>query len=1491
MRHNTVSLKTLISLMLALIGITNWTSILALSAAADSSKTNTYNSPQAVAATPASASSETKGRAAEAYAKLPVSFEANQGQTDSSVKFISRGSHHALFLTSNESVLVLDEPATRSEAKRRRAVLRMKLEGANASVQVEGIDELPGKTNYFIGKDAGQWRTEVPSYERVQYREVYPGVDLVYYENRKGIEYDFVVAAGANYKSIRLAIAGAKKARIDGSGDLVLTTEVGEIRQQKPMAYQEVEGVRRSVDARYRIDKKHKVGFEIGEYDRRLPLVIDPVLDYSTYLGGTNTDEGRAIVVDGSGNAYITGDTSSFNFPTTKDAFDTTYANSFDVFVTKLNAAGSAMIYSTYIGGNSQDQGLGIFVDSAGIAYITGFTNSPDFSVTAGVVQPMLNGSFDGDAFVTKLNSTGTALVYSTFLGGSFGEQGTGIAVDSSGNAYVTGFTESTTFPTTMGAFQSTNGGSSFSNDAFVTKLNATATALVYSTYLGGTSEDQGAGIAVDSTGRAFVAGSTNSSNFDVTAGAFQTTFGGSSGSFSSVGDAFVTEFNSTGTALVYSTYLGGTGNDGAFGLAVNASGEAFICGSTASFNLPVTPGAVRILNGGIAKTTNSASTWGAVNNGLTDGNILSIAIDPVTPATVYTGTNQGGIFKSTNGGTAWSPINSGLTSLTIRAIAINPATPSTLYLGTANRGVFKSTDSGASWKAINTGQGGGTVNALVLDPSNPATIYAGTDSGVFKTTNSGANWTGVNMGLNSTFIQSLTIDPVNPSNLYVGTFTGVYFTRNGGQNWSPSSLTNAVIRSLRVDPLTPANVYGGGDQGVFKSTDAGVTWQGRNTGLTNRIVSALAINPANSLIVYAGTGNGVFKSTDGGNIWASVSTGLAGAEISALAIDPVTPTTLYAGSTPGGTDGFVARLISSGAGLTYCTYLGGDEFDTSSSIAVDSSKNAYVTGSTSSRNFPTTTGTFQSLGGNFNSDAYVTKLTPTGNGFGYSTYLGGNSSEQGFGIAVNSSGNAYVTGTTSSTDFPITSGAFQTTLGNFSNDGFVAKLDPTPSLTSDLRIDLTGPSGTFTANSFINYTITVTNDGPDPAFAVTVTGELSPFTTFSSCNSNFSCSGSGNTVTFNINKLEPFATFTGNVSATVNCSMPDGSTITNTAKVESPTPDPVPSNNMDSVSNSGSNPPPMLSSTSLAFTEAGGSSSVTVTTSGGCPWTAVSNASWIHITFSSNCCNGVVNYTVDANSGPPRIGTMTIAGITFTVQQSGVTTSETIGVYDPPTRTFYLRNSNTPGNADIQVQYGPANAVPVVGDWNGDGVDTIGVYEPSTRTFYLRNSNTVGNADLTIQYGPAGAIPIVGDWNGDGTDTIGAYDPATRTFYLRNSNTIGNADIQIQYGPLSVVPVAGAWAALGMDTIGVYEPGTRTFYLRNANTPGPADIQVQYGPSGSVATVGDFDNNGSTTIGVYETSTRTFYLKNSNGPGNADIQIQYGPAGATPLIGDWDGQ
>ena len=1502
MRHNSVILKKLSILTLLLLGLTNWTSIAARpfdSGALTrlSSRTSLANDRMVpglgnvTKSKPDSVEGDTSARAlvVKDYAKLPLSFEANQGQTDPAVKFLSRGSQYALFLTSTESVLVLNGPGVKNavarkksiSSRRRSAVLRFKLAGANPAAAVEGVDEVPGKSNYFIGKDASRWRSNIPNYSRVQYRDVYPGVDLIYYGNSRGLEFDFVVAPGADYRKIQFAVKGASGARIDSSGDLVLTTAVGEVRQQKPFVYQEMDEGRRAIPARYVFNGNRRVGFEIGEHDSTKPLIIDPVLDYSTFLGGTSSDEGRGIVLDSSGNAYVAGRTFSFNFPITIDSFDSTYANWFDVFVTKLNAAGSALVYSTYLGGNSDDNAFGIFVDSSGDAYVTGSTTSTAYPTTPGAFQTTYRGS--GDGFVTKLNSTGTALIYSTFLGGTSSDQASAIGVDSSGNAYITGVTSSTNFPATAGAFQTTN---ALGSDAFITKLDPTGTAPVYSTFLGGARADQGTGIVVDSLGRAFISGATNSIDFDITLGAFQTTFGGSSSTFVTMGDAFVTQLNDLGTALLYSTYIGGSADDGALGIAANPAGEASICGITSSVNFPTTPGVVRVINGGAAKSNNDAGSWSAINSGITDGNVVAFAINPATPATVYVGTSNGGVFKSTDGGSNWIASNFGLTILNIGSLVIDPVMPSTLYLGTSGRGVFKSTDAGGSWRGINTGQGGSTVNALVINPLNPSIVYAGTDSGIFKTTNGGASWATSRSNL---FVRTLAIDPVNPANVYAGTSNGVFITKDAGDEWSLSGLGNGFIRALQVDPLAPATVYAGGDAGIVKTTDLGLTWHGVNTGLTNRSVNTIAINPQSSSLIYAGTANGVFRSTNGGGGWGPANNGLAGSTVNVLAVDPLTPATLYAGNQSGSQDGFVGRLNAAGSSLIYCTYLGGSSFDTSNSIALDSANNAYVTGQTSSTNFPTTPATFQSI--SFDTDAYVTKFDPTGTALVYSTYLGGsNSSEQGFGIAVDTSASAYVTGTTSSSNFPTTPGAFQTTLSAFSNDAFIAKLNPTPSLLTDLRIEMTGQMGTLVPNTFINYSITVTNDATDPAYGIILTDELPPSLNFEFCNS--SCISTGNTVTFNLNLLAPGASITLNVFARVNCTVADGSTITNTATVSSLTPDSNAANNNAAVSNLASNPPFSLSIPGQFFGIGGGTGAVSVFGSTSCSWTAVSNVSWIVITFSSGCCNGIVNYTVAPNPGAQRVGTMTIAGQTFTVIQFGVGGNDTIGLFRPSGNLFFLRNSNTPGFPDITAAFGAAGDLPVVGDWDGNGTVTLGLYRPSSSTFFLRNSNTTGFPDVTVSFGdgPGGDLPVVGDWNGDGVWTVGVYRPSTSTFYLRNSNTIGLPDLSIPFGAPGDLPIAGDWDGNGTTTIGVYRPSGSIFYLRNSNDVGLPDLSIPFGAAGDLPVVGDWDGNGNVTIGLYRPTGSIFYLRNTNATGFPDLTIPFGATGDQPLVGDWDG-
>ncbi|MEO7725271.1 MAG: SBBP repeat-containing protein [Chthoniobacterales bacterium] len=662
------------------------------------------------------------------------------------MKFLSRGSGYNLFLTNREAVLVLSKPekpaprpankATRAslsqEPKRQSTVLRTQLIAANPAGKVTGEEELAGKVNYFIGRDPAKWRTDVATYAKIRYEEVYPGIDLVYYGNQGQLEYDFVVGPGADPARIGLKVAGAQKVSLNGEGQLVVQTAGGTVRWDKPTVYQQAGGERRAVKGKYVLRRGHELGFEVAAYDTTKPLIIDPTLVYSTFLGGSNTDFGYATAVDTAGNAYVTGNTSSKDFPTTPGVFQQNRGQQDAAFVTELNPTGTAVLYSTYLGGNGSESGYAIAVDTAGKVYLTGNTSSSDFPTTPEAFQTTFQGTLD--VFVTELNATGSALLYSTYLGGSDFDYGFAIAVGVSGNAFVTGETTSANFPTTTGAFQTTYGGGL--RDAFVTELNPTGTGLIYSTYLGGSGEESGTGMAVDTSGNAYVTGSTGSSDFPTTAGAFQTT---KNGVFFT--DAFVTKLNPTGTGLLYSTYLGGIMSDQSGGIVVDTSGNAYITGTTSSSDFPTTAGA-------------------------------------------------------------------------------------------------------------------------------------------YQTTRIGED------------------------------------------------------------------------------------------------------------------------------------------------------------------DAFVTELNPSATGLSYSTYLGGSVGETGTGIAVNTSGNAYVTGQTSSPDFPTTAAAFQTTYGGGLTDAFVTELNPTGASLLYSTYFGGSGFESGRGIAVGTSGNAYLTGLTGSSDFPTTAGAFQTTFGGGVYDAFVAKFE-----------------------------------------------------------------------------------------------------------------------------------------------------------------------------------------------------------------------------------------------------------------------------------------------------------------------------------------------------------------------------------------------------------------------------------------------------------------
>jgi hypothetical protein len=458
----------------------------------------------------------------ESYGRLPLSFEANHGQTDGKVKFLSRGSGYNLFLTATEAVLSLRKPQPKDKAAQGSAlhkadkpepatVVAMKLVGANPDPKITGASQLPGKVNYFMGNDPKKWQTNIPTYARVRYTNVYPGIDLVYYGQGQKLEYDFIVAPGADPEAIALCF-GQTPLKIDQNGDLALDTKGGELRLQKPFIYQDIDGARKSVPGGYVLHpvknekQTHRVGFKVAAYDRTRALVIDPVLVYSTYLGGSYYDYGQGIAVDATGSCYVTGETQSTDFPT-QDPLYPNYAGNWDVFVARLSPAGDALVYSTYLGGSSNNVGSGIAVDATGSCYVTGGTFSTDFP-THDPLYP--NNAGRRDAFITRLSPAGDALVYSTYLGGSDYDRGSGIAVDATGSCYVTGDTSSTDFPTQDPLYPNNAGG----DDAFVTSLSPAGDALVYSTYLGGSNIDRGQGIAVDATGSCYVTGDTSSTDF-----------------------------------------------------------------------------------------------------------------------------------------------------------------------------------------------------------------------------------------------------------------------------------------------------------------------------------------------------------------------------------------------------------------------------------------------------------------------------------------------------------------------------------------------------------------------------------------------------------------------------------------------------------------------------------------------------------------------------------------------------------------------------------------------------------------------------------------------------------------------------------------------------------------------------------------------------------------------------------------------------------------
>lgn len=743
---------------------------------------------------------------ATTYGKLPLSFEANQGQTDAQVQFLARGNGYTLFLTPTESVMVLRKAKAEVEVKGENAsrdtlhdsrqyeqtVLRMRLEGANAHPQITGAEKLPGIVNYFIGNDPAKWRTKIPTYAKVHYKEAYPGIDLAYYGNQGKLEYDLIVAPGADPNRIKLAFEGASDIKIADSGDLLLTTALGEVRLQKPVVYQlNDDGHKKLIAGQYVVhSESHSktlhasrmtrplIGVQVAAYDVSSPLIIDPTLFYSTYLGGSDDELGFpqdmkfGIAADAVGNAYLTGRTTSPDFPTPVGAFQTVQAGLMDIFVTKLNPTGSGLVYSTYLGGAGNDQSFDIAVDTGGNAYVAGDTQSFDFPRTPGAFRTF-SGPDGVDGFVTKLNPTGSALVYSTFTGMA---QAWGIAI-AAGHAYVAGLSGSL-FPTTLGAFDTTANGSF---DAVVSKLDPSGSALVYSTFLGGSSGDIALDIAVDAAGNAYVTGDTDSLNFP-TANPIQPGMLGGR-------DVFVTKLDPSGSALVYSTYLGGSGLDRAWGIAVDALSNAYVTGYTHSVDFPTTTGGFQTMFGAIEDAfvtklnpSGSALVYSTYLGGSGNDKAYGIAVDAAGSAYVSGGTGSG------TGGTTNFP--------TVAPFQAGTAGGEDVFVSKLN-------DTGSAL-VFSTYYGGNTHDrafGIALDPFGNAYVMGATVSGDFPTT-PGAFQTNFDGGLRDTFVAKIQFAIAVTIDIKPGSFPNSINLGSSG-TVPVAILSTATFDATTVDPLT----------------------------------------------------------------------------------------------------------------------------------------------------------------------------------------------------------------------------------------------------------------------------------------------------------------------------------------------------------------------------------------------------------------------------------------------------------------------------------------------------------------------------------------------------------------------------------------------------------------------------------------------------------------------------------------------------------------
>jgi hypothetical protein len=919
-----------------------------------------------------------QARIASEYGKMPLSFEENLGQSDPRVKFMARGSDYTVFLADDESTTFqLSAPLkdaknpsdggvhslrTHTPAKHTEAVVRLALAGSNRHAPVEGLELQPGRSNYFIGNDPSRWQRSVPHYSRVKYRGVYPGVDLVYYGHQGQLESDYVLAPGADPSQIGLQVSGARAVKLNSQGSLVLSTPAGDVVLHKPVAYQETGTGRQEIATNFVQRGPRLVGFHVAPYDTQQPLIIDPVMIYSTYFGGSNTDFANAIAVDSAGNAYITGFTKSTTtatppFPvktplTGQGTFLATQVQAHETFISKLSPDGAGLVYSTYLGGvgsGTSDQGSAIAVNANGEAFVAGTTGAPDFPTSGTGVTPIQSiiPNNSGAAYLVRLNSTGSALMYSTFLGGNGHDNGLGLALDPAGIAYVVGATTSTNFPVSASpaAFQATtNVPGARAGTGFLSKIDTTLngnSGLLYSTYFGGAGGEQIDAIAVDSNGNAFMTGETSSANFPIPASPapFQATLATST--FSRV-NAFIARINTTvggSGGLLYSSYLGGTGSSGGGdqgnGIALDGNDNAYIVGATNSLDFPVTSGAFQMTNLNVNKLKRAAfvARFDTTQSGIPSliystylggtGSIgeqaFGVAVDslkqayvsgfasspdfPETPVPPQVGNNGANAFVTVFNPTGTALIFSTLWGGTAQdigaGIALDNALPPNIYMAGGTDSTVAFTTSSNAFQRIF----GGIEDAFVVkfSPAStagtvfvaPTTIAFGSQT--VNTTSPPQTITLTNGANTALTINSFPTSGANPSDFTVSNTTGTTacplapgLTLAAGANCQLSVVFSPTTTAAESATLTIHETNGGG---TLLQQTVNLTGSGTASGIPDFTISA---QPSSATVSAGSPANFVLTVTSVTGFNAAVTAACSGmppASTCTLTPTSVTPT------------------------------------------------------------------------------------------------------------------------------------------------------------------------------------------------------------------------------------------------------------------------------------------------------------------------------------------------------------------------------------------------------------------------------------------------------------------------------------------------------------------------------------------------------------------------------------------------------------------------